>query len=94
MSKVHPKTPSTINALILTFTCLFIFSSFGNAQTYPTGFQQVLVANGISNPTVMAFAPDGRLFVAQQSGALRIIENEEIKRPTIVNARIKALIPL
>jgi len=35
----------------------------------------VLVANGISNPTVMAFAPDGRLFVAQQTGALRIIEN-------------------
>src|SRR5262245_58402502 len=39
------------------------------------GFNQVLVANGISNPTVMAFAPDGRLFVAQQTGALRIIEN-------------------
>jgi len=36
---------------------------------------QVLVANGISNPTVMAFAPDGRLFVAQQTGALRVIEN-------------------
>lgn len=45
------------------------------AQTYPTGFSQVLVANGISNPTVMAFAPDGRIFVAQQNGQLRIIKN-------------------
>jgi len=77
MSKVYPKTQSTINALILTFTIagLFISSSHSNAQTYPSGFQQVLVANGISNPTVMEFAPDGRLFVAQQTGALRIIEN-------------------
>ena len=75
MSIVYPKTQSTINALILVFTSLFISTSYSNAQTYPTGFQQVLVANGISNPTVMEFAPDGRLFVAQQTGALRIIEN-------------------
>lgn len=76
MSTTHPKTQSAINALILTsITSLLIFSSPIKAQTYPAGFQQVLVANGISNPTVMAFAPDGRLFVAQQAGALRIIEN-------------------
>ena len=75
MSINHPKTQSTINALILAFTSLFISSSHGNAQTYPSGFQQVLVANGISNPTVMEFSPDGRLFVAQQTGALRVIEN-------------------
>jgi len=75
MSIVYPKTQSTINALILVFTSFFISTSYSNAQTYPTGFQQVLVANGISNPTVMEFAPDGRLFVAQQTGALRIIEN-------------------
>ena len=76
MSTVQHKTQSGINASILTFiiASLFIASSI-KAQTYPTGFQQVLVANGISNPTVMAFAPDGRLFVAQQTGALRIIEN-------------------
>src|SRR6187455_1181879 len=76
MGTVQPKTQSSINALILTsIASLLISSSSIKAQTYPTGFQQVLVANGISNPTVMAFAPDGRLFVAQQTGALRIIEN-------------------
>ena len=76
MSTVQPKTQGAINSLILTFvTSLFISSFSIKAQTYPAGFQQVLVANGISNPTVMAFAPDGRLFVAQQTGALRIIEN-------------------
>ena len=54
---------------------LFCTNCILNAQTYPAGFSQVQVANGISNPTVMAFAPDGRLFVAQQNGVLRIIQN-------------------
>lgn len=60
------------------FTCIFIVTAFlnqGIAQTFPNGFSQVLVANTISSPTVMAFAPDGRLFVAQQTGALRVIKN-------------------
>ena len=45
------------------------------SQVFPTGFSRVQVASGISNPTVMAFAPDGRIFVAQQNGALRVIKN-------------------
>ncbi|MBT1690522.1 PQQ-dependent sugar dehydrogenase [Dawidia soli] len=45
------------------------------AQTFPAGFSRVQVASGISNPTAMAFAPDGRIFVAQQNGALRVIKN-------------------
>jgi glucose/arabinose dehydrogenase len=55
MSIVCPKTQRAFNALILVFASLFISSTYSNAQTYPTGFQQVLVANGISNPTVMEF---------------------------------------
>ena len=30
---------------------------------------------GLSNPTAMAIHPDGRIFVCQQSGALRVIKN-------------------
>jgi glucose/arabinose dehydrogenase len=41
----------------------------------PTGFVDDLIASGIPNPTAMAFAPDGRLFVAQQNGSLRVISN-------------------
>src|SRR5688572_31192937 len=44
------------------------------AQTFPPGFSRVQVAS-VSNPTVMAFAPDGRIFVAQQNGVLRVIKN-------------------
>ncbi len=51
------------------------FADSASGQILPAGFSQILVANGISNPTVMAFAPDGRIFVAQQTGELRIIKN-------------------
>ena len=30
---------------------------------------------GLSNPTAFAFAPDGRLFVSQQGGQLRVVKN-------------------
>ena len=30
---------------------------------------------GLASPTAMQFAPDGRLFVAEQVGRLRVIEN-------------------
>ncbi|GAB4036099.1 hypothetical protein GCM10028809_47170 [Spirosoma gilvum] len=45
------------------------------AQTFPASFSQVQVTNGLTNPTAMAFAPDGRVFVTEQSGALRVIKN-------------------
>src|SRR5688572_11771215 len=46
-----------------------------SAATVPTGFTDATVASGLSNPTAMALAPDGRIFVCQQGGALRVIKN-------------------
>ena len=45
------------------------------AATLPAGFAETTIASGMSSPTAMAFAPDGRLFVAEQTGALRVIKN-------------------
>src|SRR5688572_1241157 len=45
------------------------------AATLPNGFSETLVASGLPNPTAMAFAPDGRLFVCLQGGQLRVIKN-------------------
>ena len=47
-----------------------------DAATFvPTGFTEELVASGLASPTAMQFAPDGRLFVCEQGGRLRVIEN-------------------
>ena len=43
------------------------------AATLPPGFTEVQVATGLTNATAMSFSPDGRLFVCQQAGALRVI---------------------
>src|SRR4051812_26298072 len=45
------------------------------AATVPAAFSDETVATGLSSPTAMAFAPDGRLFVCQQGGQLRVIKN-------------------
>jgi len=61
-------------ALFLTIVSL-ANSEIITAATVPTGFTDSVVASGLSNPTAMAFAPDGRIFVCQQGGALRVIKN-------------------
>ena len=50
-------------------------SSNALAATLPTDFTETQLAGGLTNPTAMAFAPDGRLFVCQQGGQLRVVKN-------------------
>jgi glucose/arabinose dehydrogenase len=42
------------------------------APNLPTGFTDSQVVSGLTNPTDMEFAPDGRLFVTEQAGRVRI----------------------
>jgi glucose/arabinose dehydrogenase len=44
------------------------------SATLPPGFAESTIA-GVLVPTTMAFAPDGRLFVASQTGEVRIIKD-------------------
>jgi glucose/arabinose dehydrogenase len=62
-----------VKYLLFFFPVLLV--NLTEAQTLLPGFARVQVGSAISTPTVMAFAPDGRIFVAQQSGALRVIKN-------------------
>ena len=64
-----------IQSLILACLLVSLSSLSLKAATLPAGFTETQVVNGLSNPTAMAFAPDGRLFVAQQGGQLRVIKN-------------------
>lgn len=47
-------------------------------QPENAGFQQVTIAGGLSVPTSMAFSPDGRIFVTEKNGNLRIIQNGQL----------------
>lgn len=46
-----------------------------SAVVVPSRFVDTQVDDGLSSATSMAFAPDGRLFVCEQAGPLRIIQN-------------------
>jgi glucose/arabinose dehydrogenase len=47
--------------------------SFGGARTQPAGFTRSELVTGLGDATAFAQAPDGRYFVATQTGALRIV---------------------
>ncbi len=45
------------------------------ASTLPTGFRDSVVLSGLSNPTVLQFAPDGRIFVGQKNGVIKVFQS-------------------
>ncbi len=53
---------------------IILLPFFAPAATLPTGFSETIVS-GLTSPTAMALAPDGRIFVCQQGGSLRVIKN-------------------
>src|SRR4051794_19789964 len=44
----------------------------------PPGFVESSVVSGLTNPTAMEFAPDGRLFVNEQAGNMRVIKDDTL----------------
>jgi glucose/arabinose dehydrogenase len=65
-------------ALMALAVLLLLGRSASGAATLPTGFQEELVDDGLSAPTAMALAPDGRIFVAEQAGRLRVIKDGQL----------------
>src|SRR5262245_61192690 len=44
------------------------------AVTVPAGFQDSAVLGGLELPTVVQFAADGRVFVAEKSGIIKVFD--------------------
>lgn len=62
-------------SMLVGLSVLVSEESVSGAVTLPDGFVQSRVTGGLTSPTTMAFAPDGRLFVAEQGGKLRIVKS-------------------
>jgi glucose/arabinose dehydrogenase len=60
--------------LILLMT-LMLLPALQSASAIPAGFTDSVLARGLDLPTAMEFAPDGRLFVTEKDGDVRIIKN-------------------
>ena len=53
------------------------------AGTLPSNFQESTVFSGLSTPTVVRFANDGRVFVAEKSGVIKVFDNLSDTTPTV-----------
>src|SRR5918911_1994045 len=73
----HPKLPATIAALVFSFALFILFPSLAQAQTFAdSGFvSEVVTKLAPYQPTGLTFAPDGRIFIWQKSGVVRIFKN-------------------
>ncbi|MFG1817890.1 PQQ-dependent sugar dehydrogenase [Kribbella sp. NPDC049174] len=54
------------------------------ASTLPTGFRDSVVLSGLTNPTVLQFAPDGRIFVGQKNGVIKVFQSLTDTNPVTV----------
>ena len=44
------------------------------AGTVPSGFQETSAITGLSNPAAFTFAPDGRVFIGEKSGLIKVFD--------------------
>jgi glucose/arabinose dehydrogenase len=52
------------------------------AATLPSGFQESIVFSGLTLPTAVRFASDGRVFVAEKSGLIQVFDSLSDTSPT------------
>jgi len=80
-----------VRTITLALTCALVALTPAAAATLPTGFAEALVASGLRRPTAMGFAPDGRLFVCEQGGTLRVIKNSTLLAAPFLTVTVNSL---
>jgi glucose/arabinose dehydrogenase/PKD repeat protein len=71
-------------ALSAIFVALLSPSKASAVATLPSGFQDSAVIGGLTYPTTVQFANDGRIFVAEKSGLIKEFDNLSDTTPTTV----------
>jgi glucose/arabinose dehydrogenase len=84
-----PSVRVCARALFVAVLCATVSSS-ASAATLPTGFAETQVATGFSSPTAMAIAPDGRIFVCNQGGQLRVVKNGTLLAAPFVTVTVNS----
>ncbi|MBI4426356.1 MAG: PQQ-dependent sugar dehydrogenase [Candidatus Kerfeldbacteria bacterium] len=75
LPRANRRSP-TFSIYLLAVAGILLFAQ--SVFALPAGFTERTYASGLRTPTAMAFAPDGRLFVAEQAGKLRVIKNGKL----------------
>lgn len=86
--KTYPRpTPKSHQVLIAVLLLLVNFYDL-TGQTLPAGFTSVQVVSGLLKPAAMTFAPDGRIFIAEQDGYVRVVKNGALLSTPMIKLRV------
>ena len=75
-------------ALLLSSLPTAALPTRASAATLPSGFTESVVFSGLVNPTIVRFSPDGRVFVGEKSGLIKIFDSltdtnaDRVRRPS------------
>src|SRR5205823_1329877 len=69
---------------VLAGLCALAMVPSARASIVPTGFRDKTILSGLLEPTAVAFAPDGRVFVAERSGVIKVFPSIDDPRATVV----------
>src|SRR5215211_5869766 len=78
-----------VGLLVLMLVVILPVGPARGAANLPPGFTETQVVSGLTNPTDMELAPDGRLFVAEQAGRVRIAKPDGTPLTTFLNISTK-----
>lgn len=73
------------------FGCVVGLAASSPAATLPAGFTETQIAAWLAEPTTMTFAPDGRLFICEQVGTVRVIKNGAILSDPFVSLPVSSV---
>jgi glucose/arabinose dehydrogenase len=70
-------------ALIFFVFALQFLVQKASAGTLPAGFQETVIFSGLTQPTAIRFASDGRIFVAEKRGVIKVFDSLTDTTPDI-----------
>jgi glucose/arabinose dehydrogenase len=62
---------------------MLAWSPVGHGAVLPSGFREETVFTGLTQPTTVRFSPDGRVFVGEKSGLIKVFDDLNDPTPTV-----------
>src|SRR3954454_3103234 len=78
MSRSKPSSVQSASRSVRVAAALEALEARRLLSTVPTGFSDSRILSGLDHPDAMVQAPDGRLFVCEQGGDLRVVKNGKL----------------
>jgi PKD repeat protein/glucose/arabinose dehydrogenase len=70
-------------SLAVPFCCVVLIADAAASQSLQPRFQESVVFTGLTNPTAIEFASDGRVFVAEKRGIIKVFDDIDDTVPDI-----------